>query len=171
MLSKLYKTIHSQKNLRFLSYNILYDVIMNNTLDIHNHLVVAQHHITERCIQHALLVVEAVRSIDYLYYLKLMETAPKYGRMLMELYLPTIRRRALKLFLVSLFPSIEVAQLAVIIPLVFSCSVWCRFRTKSAWSFCSPTELLQQIEWISKQTALQFSKCLFAMFVFNKCEI
>lgn len=116
MLSKLYKTIPSPKSLRFLSYNILYDVIMHNTLDIHHHLVVAQRHLTERCIQHALLVVDAVRSIDYLYFLKLMETAPKYSRVLMQLYLPTIRRHALKLYLSSLFPSIEVAQLAVIFP-------------------------------------------------------
>ena len=115
MLSNLYKSVPSRKSLRFLSYNILYDVIMNNTLDIHHHLVVAQHHITERCIQHALLVVGAVRSLDYLYYLKLMETAPKYGRVLMQLYLPTFRRQALKLFLASLFPSIEVAQLAVLL--------------------------------------------------------
>lgn len=166
MLSKLYQTIPSPKRLRFLSYNILYDVIMHNTLDIHHHLVVAQRHLTERCIQHALLVVDAVRSVDYLYYLKLMETAPKYGRVLMQLYLPTIRRHALKLFLSSLFPSIEVAQLAVIFPsYLLSPSFCCRFQTRSAWSFYRRTESSRRIEWTSKLIARLFSKCPFDLFV------
>ena len=71
---------------------------------MHHHLVVAHKHLTERPIQHSLLVVKAIRTVDYIYYLKLMKTAPKYSRFLMEM---------LKSLLCSFFPSIEVAQLAV----------------------------------------------------------
>lgn len=113
MLTKLYQNIPSKHQISFLAYNILYDAIMNNTIDMHHHLVVAHKHLTERPIQHSLLVVKAIRTVDYIYYLKLMKTAPKYSRFLMEIHLPAMQRHMLKSLLCSFFPSIEVAQLAV----------------------------------------------------------
>ena len=88
MLTKLYQNIPSKHQISFLAYNILYDAIMNNTIDMHHHLVVAHKHLAERPIQHSLLVVKAIRTVDYIYYLKLMKTAPKYSRFLMEIHLP-----------------------------------------------------------------------------------
>ena len=61
-----------------------------------------------------------MRAGEYSYYMRLLEEAPAGNRRLMELFLPTMQRRALKLILFTALPSIPVQLLAVGTILEFS---------------------------------------------------
>lgn len=67
MLGSLYTTIPSKRQIRFLAYHIVYDVVtvassspprhtQNNVVEIHRHIQQAQAVLSELLIHHALLV-------------------------------------------------------------------------------------------------------------------
>ena len=66
MLGSLYTTIPSKRQIRFLAYHIVYDVVtvasppprhtQNNVVEIHRHIQQAQAVLSEPLIHHALLV-------------------------------------------------------------------------------------------------------------------
>lgn len=66
MLGSLYTTIPSKRQIRFLAYHIMYDVVtvaslppphtQNNVVEIHRHIQQAQAVLSEPLIHHALLV-------------------------------------------------------------------------------------------------------------------
>lgn len=112
MLSSLYTTVDSRKKVQFLAYHILYDLITNQTLDMHRHIQRAQQHLSDPCIHHALLVVEALRTSNYPYFMVLYEAAPKKTKDLMWFLFPVIHKRLLKLYLSATLPSIPVSCLA-----------------------------------------------------------
>ena len=72
MLGSLYTTIPSKRQIRFLAYHIVYDVVtvaspplphtQNNVVEIHRHIQQAQAVLSEPLIHHALLVGPAASS-------------------------------------------------------------------------------------------------------------
>ncbi|KAM7456310.1 hypothetical protein BLSTO_02934 [Blastocystis sp. subtype 1] len=122
MLGSLYTTIPSKRQIRFLAYHIVYDVVtvasppprhtQNNVVEIHRHIQQAQAVLSEPLIHHALLVVEAYRTSNYPYFMVLYEAAPKGTKELMESMVTVVRNRLLKLYLSATLPSISVNQLA-----------------------------------------------------------
>ena len=72
MLGSLYTTIPSKRQIRFLAYHIVYDVVtvaslplshtQNNVVEIHRHIQQAQAVLSEPLIHHALLVAPVASS-------------------------------------------------------------------------------------------------------------
>ena len=71
MLGSLYTTIPSKRQIRFLAYHIMYDVVtvaslpphtQNNVVEIHRHIQQAQAVLSEPLIHHALLVAPVASS-------------------------------------------------------------------------------------------------------------